>query len=87
MKNKFSAVVMWIASIPITAKGIEVIVHGVTTFFGLVAAVCGGLMGIFGVVWWLRRLKRQRIKTELEELELQMKRNQVIRMESESEDP
>jgi len=71
---------MWIASVPLTVNGIDAVVHGATTLFGMLTAFFGFLMAACGFVWWLRRLRRQKVKLTLEEMQL---KNMLVRRDEE----
>jgi Flp pilus assembly protein TadB len=86
MKDKASAFFMWIASVPLTVNGIDAVVHGAATIFGMLTAFFGFLMALCGFVWWLGRLRRQKIKLTLEELELQIKKQVAAQLNSDTED-
>lgn len=70
MKEKLSAIGMWAASAPTMAFGFSTLVSGTTTLLGLITAVLGTGMAVCGFIWWVRRLKRQRVRMEIEEMEL-----------------
>jgi len=63
---------MWFMAVPVTAKGLEALAHGATTLFGALTALLGFMMGTCGFIWWLRRLRRQRVKMQLEEMQLKV---------------
>ena len=82
MKEKASAFLMWIASVPLTLSGMESVVHCAATLFGMLSAFFGFLMAACGFIWWLRRLRRQKIKLTLEEMQL---KNMLGKYEEEAE--
>lgn len=53
------ALFMWAISIPLTWAGIERWLHGATTVMGFLTAVLGLVIAFLGVVYWIRRLRRQ----------------------------
>jgi hypothetical protein len=69
MKEKVSAFCMWALAVPVTAKGVDSLVHGATTLLGLGTALLGFIIAILGVTWWKRRLRRQWLKLEIEEFQ------------------
>lgn len=71
-KEKVTAFWMWIASVPITAKGVDTLAHGAITVLGVGTATLGFAMAVCGFVWWIRRLRRQRIKLQVEEMQLRV---------------
>jgi len=77
MKEKFQAFFMWLLAAPVTAAGIDAMVHTTTAIIGALTALVGLLIGICGLIWWIRRLRRQTIKITREELDFQRMRDRL----------
>lgn len=51
---------MWAVSVPLTWKGVDGFLHGATSVLGFLTSVTGLVIGTLGVVYWARKIKRQR---------------------------
>ena len=51
--------VMWAVSIPVTSIGMEQWIHGATTLIGFVTSLLGLGIALLGILYWLRKLRRQ----------------------------